>query len=157
MHFAKALWSTLPPLRFRSSFGKRPRIDFPRPLNLQKRYGPRNFSCAPRGAPEDVDHIPFQCAPAKFCWSCVWESVGCTWVPKLSWEILSFCLIPEVNNVESFGARLRQWLGLHNKLTMKGFIPHNLTDYIFKWSILFHPDRPLRKEEWQRGGGVKQD
>jgi hypothetical protein len=46
---------------------------------IRKRHGPSNGMCALCGVFEDLNHIFFHCALAKFMWSCVRDLLRDDW------------------------------------------------------------------------------
>lgn len=105
--FTKALWATSVPLKVCIFLWQESKDRLRSALNVQKLHGSGNASCALCGPPEDVDHILFLCALAKFLWSRVRESFSCNWDPRSFNDILTLLRVPEVNRIGSLGAHLR--------------------------------------------------
>ena len=76
VRFAKSLWATRVPLKFRIFIWQEAMDHLLLALNLKKCNGPGNGCCALCGSSKDVHHILFQCAPVKFLWSSIWECLG---------------------------------------------------------------------------------
>lgn len=97
VRFAKALWAARVQLKVCILVWQATDDKLPSAINLQKRHNPVNGCRSLCGAPQDVNHIIFQCAPAQFLWSCLHNSFGASWNPRTMKIILLILAIVRGN------------------------------------------------------------
>jgi hypothetical protein len=96
------------------------------------------------------NHILFNCVLPKFMWSCVRESMGCSWNPQSCSELLNLLrgLRGSHRRVVWYYFAAQSWAlwNMHNKLAMKKIIPGHTADCIFETISFFQLWLPLGKE-----------
>lgn len=129
----------------------------PSASNLQKRQGPGNGCCAFCASREDANHILFQCAPAKFLWSCVRDSFGASWVLNSMSEQLALLVSRDQQcrlALPSFVALAWDLWSTRNKIAIEGNLPAHPANYIFKWPLFFQSCASRKRKDDEATCGV---
>jgi hypothetical protein len=110
-------------------------------------HGSFKWAVRPLWTPEDIHHILFNYALARFMWSVVRSMMGVTWNPTSTLEFLEIlqsftgemkCFLWLYFAIQSWGL----WL-IRNKFTIESKFPRQPADYVFKCVIVLHNWRPL--------------
>lgn len=135
----KGLWSARLPLKIKLFLWQLFRNKLPTSLNVAKRNGPATGPCALCGAPEDANHVFFQCPLARFAWSAVRTAASVQWDPRSSNELVNL-----LDSVQGSGKRVMWscagallwaiWL-TRNKLTIEGCFPSHPANIIYKCNL----------------------
>jgi hypothetical protein len=138
--YTKDLWSAAIPLKVKIFTWQLARNRLPTNEQLVKRHGPSDGHCVLCGIPETSDHVFFNYHLAKFLWSWVRSMFSVQWNPT------SISQFFDILNLFSGKARKFIWLifaaqswalcKIHNKFLIEGIFPQQLSDCVFKTTIL---------------------
>jgi hypothetical protein len=107
----------------------------PIPLKIKLRGGPSDGNCALCGAPENADHIFFQCILAKFLWSGVRAMFGVNWNPssRHDWFTILNSISTKAKRFVWVFFAAQSWAlwTTRNKFTIEGKIPSQPANCIF--------------------------
>jgi hypothetical protein len=145
-HF-KEVWKTRVPPKIRIFLWQLIRGRLPSGVQLAKRNGPSNGSCALCNEQEDCDHIFFTCHVARFVWAGVRELLPCSWNPAGAGDFLAIAqgLSGSFKRLAWFTFAAMCWTlwNIRNKLAMEGTLIRCPADAIFKMSMYMQSWRVL--------------
>ena len=148
---ATGLWKARLPLKIKIFIWQLCLDKLPTSVNIAKRNGLPNGSCAVWGEPETANHVFFHCHMARFAWTAVREAAGRDWDPRSGVELCA--LLSSVSGSarrvvwSCVGALLWALWRIRNKLTIEGVFPSHPADVIFKCVIFLQQWAPLARRQ----------